>query len=128
MMPYWYRFNSGDESAFTELSELLSPHSCPGQPDALAQSADAEELARHAFYPRSSGLAKFPGAMPRSPPGGTASVSIFARNRYLVFRRRRPGTISIDQAVGKEAPCRSRAPCLTARVIAGRIHDDGFTR
>jgi RNA polymerase sigma-70 factor (ECF subfamily) len=93
------RFNSGDESAFTEIIKRYYPRIRALANQTLHNQADAEEVAQDTFIRAHRGLAKFRGDASLATWLHCIGLNL-ARNRYwFFFRRRRQDTISIDQAV-----------------------------
>lgn len=93
------RFNSGDESAFTEIIKRYYPRIRALANQTLHNQADAEEVAQDTFVRAHRGLAKFRGDSSLATWLHCIGLNL-ARNRYwFFFRRRRQDTMSIDQAV-----------------------------
>lgn len=93
------RFNSGDESAFTEIIKRYYPRIRALANQTLHNQADAEEVAQDTFIRAHRGLAKFRGDASLATWLHCIGLNL-ARNRYwFFFRRRRQDTMSIDQAV-----------------------------
>ena len=93
------RFNSGDESAFTEIIKRYYPRIRALANQTLHNQADAEEVAQDTFIRAHRGLAKFRGDASLATWLHCIGLNL-ARNRYwFFFRRRRQDTFSIDQAV-----------------------------
>jgi RNA polymerase sigma-70 factor, ECF subfamily len=93
------RFNSGDESAFTEIIKRYYPRIRALANQTLHNQADAEEVAQDTFIRAHRGLANFRGDASLATWLHCIGLNL-ARNRYwFFFRRRRQDTFSIDQAV-----------------------------
>lgn len=93
------RFNTGDESAFTEIIKRYYPRIRALANQTLHNQADAEEVAQDTFIRAHRGLAKFRGDSSLATWLHCIGLNL-ARNRYwFFFRRRRQDTMSIDQAV-----------------------------
>jgi RNA polymerase sigma-70 factor (ECF subfamily) len=96
------RFNSGDESAFSEIVARYRDRIFVIANGLLRNRADAEEITQDAFVRAYRGLARFRGDSSLATWLHRITVNL-ARNRYwYFFRRRRHASISLDLPVGED--------------------------
>ncbi|HTL67421.1 MAG TPA: sigma-70 family RNA polymerase sigma factor [Lacunisphaera sp.] len=95
------RFNSGDESAFTEIMERYHSHILALARRCLDNEHDAEDIAQDTFIRAHRGLNNFRGDSSLSTWLCRIAVNL-ARNRYwYFFRRGRHVTVSLNQPVAE---------------------------